>query len=58
MVPTAPQEELEWKRRASFSVGAGGGVRLFLTKRLFVAPEVRIGLLPFLRSTVSVGYRL
>ena len=55
--PTGAQGELEWEWGPGFSIGGGGGVRLFLTKRLFVAPEVRVGLLPFLRSTVSVGYR-
>ena len=30
---------------------------MFLTKRLFVSPEVRIGWIPFIRSTIAVGYR-
>lgn len=34
----------------------GGGVKLFLTDRLFVAPDVRVGHEPSFRATVSVGY--
>ena len=34
----------------------GGGVKVFLTKRLFIAPEGRVGRQPSLRATVSIGY--
>lgn len=50
------QEVWEWDEQRGINLAGGFGLRIFLTKRLFVAPEVRIGLLPILRSTVSVGY--
>jgi hypothetical protein len=40
----------------SLAVSAGGGVKMFLTKRLFIAPEGRVGYQPSLRGTISVGY--
>jgi hypothetical protein len=40
----------------SLAVSAGGGVKMFLTKRLFIAPEGRIGYQPSVRGTVSIGY--
>jgi hypothetical protein len=40
----------------SFAVSAGGGVKMFLSKRLFIAPEGRVGWQPSLRGTVSIGY--
>ena len=40
----------------SLALSAGGGVKMFLTKRLFFAPEGRVGYQPSLRATVSVGY--
>ncbi|MBC7933287.1 MAG: porin family protein [Rubrivivax sp.] len=42
----------------TWSAGVGAGVKIFLTDRLFVAPEARIGREPTLRGTVSVGYVL
>jgi len=38
------------------SANAGVGAKLFLTDRLFVAPEVRGGHEPSFRATLSVGY--
>ncbi|HEY3026284.1 MAG TPA: hypothetical protein VGJ55_09070 [Pyrinomonadaceae bacterium] len=38
------------------SANAGVGVKLFLTDRLFVAPDIRVGHEPSFRATVSVGY--
>ena len=40
----------------SAAVSAGVGVKLFLTKRLFIAPEGRVGWQPSLRGTISIGY--
>jgi hypothetical protein len=40
----------------TWTASVGGGVKIFLTKRLFVAPEVRVGREPNVRGTVSVGY--
>lgn len=42
--------------RTTWSLGVGAGVKLFLTDRLFVAPEFRVGREPYARGTVSVGY--
>jgi hypothetical protein len=42
----------------TWSAGAGGGVKIFLTRRLFIAPEVRIGREPTVRGTVSIGFVL
>jgi Outer membrane protein beta-barrel domain len=36
---------------------AGGGVRVFLTDRLYVAPEFRGGWEPHFRLSVSIGYQ-
>ena len=52
--PSLPKRRWETQGRIHYT--AGLGARLFLTKRLFLAPEVRIGLRPALRSTVSVGF--
>ena len=40
----------------TWTASVGGGVKIFLTKRLFVAPEVSVGREPDVRATVSVGY--
>lgn len=40
----------------SFTASAGGGVKIFVTDRLFVSPEVRVGREPTFRATVNVGY--
>lgn len=42
----------------TWSAGVGAGVKIFLTDRLFIAPEARIGREPTVRGTVSVGYVL
>ena len=52
--PSLP--EFEWRKEGSFNLTGGLGVRLFVTKRFFVAPELRVGLIPLLRSTVALGY--
>ena len=38
------------------SWNAGIGVKVFITKRLFVAPELRIGVEPIARATIGIGY--
>ena len=48
--------EFEWRKQGSFNLAGGLGVRLFMTKHFFVATELRIGLIPLLRSTVALGY--
>ena len=40
----------------TWSASAGGGLKVFLSKRLFIAPEARVGSQPTLRATVSIGY--
>ena len=45
-----------WDIQHGLHVLGGLGVRLFLTPHVFIAPEVRIGLVPLFRSTVALGY--
>lgn len=45
-----------WSREAAGSVG--GGVRVDVTDRVFVAPEVRIGWEPHIRVGVLAGFQL
>lgn len=40
----------------TWTASAGGGVKIFLTKRLFVSPELRLGREPTVRATINVGY--
>ena len=40
----------------TWNISAGGGLKVFLSKQLFVAPEARLGLQPTARATVSIGY--
>ena len=45
----------------SWTAGAGGGVKIFLNDRLFIAPDARLGFVgsePTVRGTVSLGYVL
>ena len=39
----------------TWTASAGGGLKIFLTKRLFVSPEFRLGREPTLRATINVG---
>lgn len=38
-----------------WTASGGGGVKIFLTKRLFIAPEARVGHEPSVRGTVSMA---
>lgn len=40
----------------TWTASAGGGLKVFLSKNLFVAPEARLGREPTARATISVGY--
>jgi hypothetical protein len=40
----------------TWTASAGGGVKIFLTKRLFVSPELRLGREPTVRASINVGY--
>jgi hypothetical protein len=40
----------------TWSASGGAGLKIFVSKHLFVAPEARIGYQPTLRANVSIGY--
>ena len=40
----------------TWTASIGGGVKMFVTKRFFISPEVRVGREPIFRATVNVGY--
>ncbi len=40
----------------TWTASAGGGLKIFLTNRLFVSPELRLGREPTLRATINAGY--
>ena len=40
----------------TWTASAGGGVKIFLTDRLFISPEFRLGREPTARATINVGY--
>jgi hypothetical protein len=40
----------------TWTASAGAGVKIFLTNRLFVSPELRLGREPTVRATINVGY--
>ena len=40
----------------TWTASAGGGVKIFLTNRLFVSPELRLGREPTVRASINVGY--
>ena len=40
----------------TWSASAGAGLKVFLSKHLFVAPEARVGREPTVRASVSIGY--
>lgn len=44
------------RKHESWTANFGGGIKIFLTKGLFVAPEVRVGYEPLLRGSVNIGY--
>ena len=46
----------EWEVQSGLNVTGGIGIRLFVTERLFVAPEVRFGLAPLFHATTAVGF--
>lgn len=41
---------------STWTVSAGAGMKIFLTDRLFLSPELRVGREPAFRATVNVGY--
>ena len=40
----------------TWTATAGIGAKIFVTKRLFVSPELRVGREPTVRATINVGY--
>ena len=40
----------------TWTASAGGGLKIFLTDRLFLSPELRLGREPTARATINVGY--
>jgi hypothetical protein len=40
----------------TWTATAGVGAKIFVTKRLFVSPELRLGREPTVRATINVGY--
>ena len=40
----------------TWTASAGAGLKIFISKHLFVAPEARLGREPSARATVSIGY--
>ena len=40
----------------TWTASIGGGVKIFATKRFFIAPEVRVGREPNIRGSVNIGY--
>ena len=40
----------------TLSASAGAGLKVFISKHIFVAPEARVGWQPTARATVSIGY--
>ena len=40
----------------TWSASGGGGLKIFVSKHLFIAPEARLGSQPTARATVSIGY--
>lgn len=40
----------------TWTASVGGGVKMFVTERLFISPEVRVGREPNFRATINVGY--
>ena len=40
----------------TWTASAGAGLKIFVTDRLFVSPELRVGREPTVRATINVGY--
>jgi hypothetical protein len=52
---TGALEEYDTSYR-TWTANAGGGLKIFISKHLFVAPEARFGRQPTAQATVSIGY--
>src|SRR5262245_52572697 len=40
----------------AWTANAGAGLKVFLSKHLFIAPEARVGVQPTLQASSSIGY--
>jgi hypothetical protein len=40
----------------TWTASGGVGIKIFITKKLFVSPELRLGREPTVRATINVGY--
>jgi len=40
----------------TWTASGGDGIKIFITKKLFVSPELRLGREPTVRATINVGY--
>ena len=54
--PASGREQFEWDVQNRLNITGGVGIRLFVTERLFVAPEVRFGLAPLFHTTMAFGF--
>lgn len=57
-VPTEgwiPSDAHEWDVQTLLNVTGGIGLRMHVTDRVFLAPEVRFGIAPLVQSAVAVG---
>jgi hypothetical protein len=45
-----------WSNDAGVTATVGAGVQMFVSRSLFLAPEVRVGYVPTARVTLAIGY--
>jgi hypothetical protein len=45
-----------WSTDAGLTATVGAGVQLFVSRSVFLAPEVRVGYVPTARATLAIGY--
>ena len=46
----------DWSNDAGVTASVGAGVQLFISRALFLAPELRVGHVPTARLTLAIGY--
>ena len=54
--PITRQPRVFEREFTTWTASVGGGVKVYLTKKLFVSPELRFGRQPTVRASISVGY--
>jgi hypothetical protein len=45
-----------WSNDAGVTASVGAGVQLFVSRTVFLAPEVRVGYVPAARLALAIGY--